>query len=78
MPWTTTLSGSRPGWAQPVIAFDLGDSVVPVLPGADQFTIVDIVRQTYGYASMAPGVAVPGVKGLNALLAIASAPVQAR
>jgi hypothetical protein len=51
---------------------------VPVLPGADQFTIDDIVdiddtvRQTYGYAKQGAGRGYTGVKGLNALLAIVS------
>jgi hypothetical protein len=56
---------------------------VPVLPGADQFVIVDIVdiddtvHQTYGYATQGAGrgytgVKGLGVKGLNALLAIVS------
>jgi hypothetical protein len=48
---------------------------VPVLPGADQFAIVDIddtVRQTYGYAKQGAGRGYTGVKGLNALLAIVS------
>ncbi len=50
-------------------------AVVPVLPGADQFTIVDIddtVRQTYGYAKQGAGRGYTGIKGLNALLAIVS------
>jgi hypothetical protein len=48
---------------------------VPVLPGADQFTIVDIddtVRQTYGYAKQGAGRGYTGIKGLNALLAVVS------
>jgi Transposase DDE domain group 1 len=48
---------------------------VPVLPGAEKFTIVDIddtVRQTYGYAKQGAGRGYTGVKGLNALLAIVS------
>jgi Transposase DDE domain group 1 len=48
---------------------------VPVLPGADQFTIVDIddtVRQTYGYTKQGAGRGYTGIKGLNALLAIVS------
>jgi hypothetical protein len=48
---------------------------VPVLPGADQFVIVDIddtVRQTYGYAKQGAGRGYTGVKGLNALLAVVS------
>jgi Transposase DDE domain group 1 len=48
---------------------------VPVLPGADQFAIVDIddtVRQTYGYAKQGAGRGYTGIKGLNALLAIVS------
>jgi Transposase DDE domain group 1 len=47
----------------------------PVLPGADQYTIVDIddtVRETYGYAKQGAGRGYTGVKGLNALLAIVS------
>jgi hypothetical protein len=50
-------------------------AAVPVLPGADQFTIIDIddtVRQTYGYAKQGAGRGYTGVKGLNALLAIVS------
>src|SRR3954468_8899325 len=53
---------------------------VPVLPGADQFVIVDIddtVRQTYGYAKQGAGRGYTGVKGLNALLAIVSNPLSA-
>ena len=49
--------------------------VVPVLPGADRFTIVDIddtVRQTYGYAKQGAARGYTGIKGLNALLAIVS------
>jgi hypothetical protein len=55
-------------------------AVVPVLPGADQFTIVDIddtVRQTYGYAKQGAGRGYTGVKGLNALLAVVSTPLSA-
>jgi hypothetical protein len=50
-------------------------AAVPVLPGVDQFTIIDIddtVRQTYGYAKQGAGRGYTGVKGLNALLAIVS------
>jgi Transposase DDE domain group 1 len=50
-------------------------AVVPVLPGADRFTIVDIddtVRQTYGYAKQGAARGYTGIKGLNALLAIVS------
>jgi hypothetical protein len=45
----------------------------PVLPGADQYTIVDIddtVRATYGDAKQGAGRGYTGVKGLNALLAV--------
>jgi hypothetical protein len=47
----------------------------PVLPGADQHTIIDIddtVRATYGYAKQGAGRGYTGVKGLNALLAVVS------
>ena len=50
-------------------------AAAPVLPGADQYTIVDIddtVRQTYGYAKQGTGRGYTGVKGLNALLAVVS------
>ena len=52
-------------------------AAVPVLPGAQAFTIVDIddtVRATYGYAKQGAGRGYTGVKGLNALLAIVSTP----
>src|SRR5690349_23337123 len=48
---------------------------VPVLPGAESFTILDIddtVRETHGYAKQGAGRGYTGVKGLNALLAIVS------
>jgi hypothetical protein len=50
-------------------------AAVPVLPGAEEFTIVDIddtVRQTYGYAKQGAARGYTGIKGLNALLAIVS------
>ena len=52
----------------------------PVLPGADQYTVVDIddtVRATYGYAKQGAGRGYTGVKGLNALLAVVSTPLAA-
>jgi hypothetical protein len=52
----------------------------PLLPGADQIVFVDIddtVRQTYGYAKQGAGRGYTGVKGLNALLAVASTPTSA-
>jgi hypothetical protein len=55
-------------------------AAVPILPGTDQFTIVDIddtVRQTYGYAKQGAGRGYTGIKGLNALLAIVSTPSSA-
>ena len=55
-------------------------AAAPVLPGADQYTIVDIddtVRQTYGYAKQGSGRGYTGVKGLNALLAVISTPLSA-
>jgi len=55
-------------------------AAVPVLPGADQFTIIDIddtVHQTYGYAKQGAGRGYTGIKGLNALLAIVSTPLSA-
>jgi hypothetical protein len=53
-------------------------AAAPVLPGAEMFTIVDIddaVRETYGYAKQGCGRGYTGVKGLNALLAVISAPL---
>jgi hypothetical protein len=53
---------------------------VPVLPDVEQLVLVDIddtVRQTYGYAKQGAGRGYTGVKGLNALLAIASTPLSA-
>jgi hypothetical protein len=49
----------------------------PLLPGAADLAYVDVddtVRQTYGYAKHGAGRGYTGVKGLNALLAIVSAP----
>ncbi|MFE4960677.1 transposase [Streptomyces sp. NPDC056653] len=47
----------------------------PLLPGADQVAYVDIddtIRRTYGYAKQGAGYGYSKVKGLNALLGIAS------
>jgi hypothetical protein len=55
-------------------------AATPLLPGADQWMFVDIddtVRQTYGYAKQGAGRGYTGVKGLNALLAVASTPLSA-
>jgi hypothetical protein len=55
-------------------------AATPLLPGADQIAFVDIddtVRQTYGYAKQDAGRGYTGVKGLNALLAVASTPTSA-
>jgi hypothetical protein len=55
-------------------------SATPLLPGAGQIVFVDIddtVRQTYGYAKQGAGRGYTGVKGLNALLAVASTPTSA-
>jgi hypothetical protein len=55
-------------------------AAAPLLPGADQWLIVDIddtVRQTYGYAKQGAGRGYTGVKGLNALLAVLSTPLSA-
>jgi hypothetical protein len=55
-------------------------SATPLLAGADQIVFVDIddtVRQTYGYAKQGAGRGYTGVKGLNALLAVASTPTSA-
>jgi hypothetical protein len=52
----------------------------PLLRGADQVAYVDIddtMRQTYGYQKEGAGYGYSGVKGLNALLAIASTPLSA-
>ena len=53
---------------------------VPLLPGADELTYVDVddtLRQTYGYAKQGASRGYTGVKGLNALLAIVSTPSSA-
>ena len=50
---------------------------VPLLPGADELTYLDVddtLRQTYGYAKQGAGRGYTGVKGLNALLAVVSTP----
>src|SRR4051794_15238126 len=55
-------------------------AATPLLPGADQWLVVDIddtVRQTYGYAKQGAGRGYTGVKGLNALLAVFSTPLSA-
>jgi hypothetical protein len=52
----------------------------PLLKGADQVAYVDIddtMRQTYGYQKQGAGYGYSKVKGLNALLAIASTPLSA-
>jgi hypothetical protein len=52
----------------------------PLLAGAEQLTYVDVddtVRRTYGYAKQGAGRGYTGVKGLNALLAVASTPASA-
>ena len=49
----------------------------PLLPGADELAYVDVddtLKQTYGYAKQGAGRGYTGVKGLNALLVIVSAP----
>jgi hypothetical protein len=55
-------------------------AAVPLLPDADQLVLLDIddtVRATYGYAKQGTGRGYTGVKGLNALLAVASTPLSA-
>jgi len=55
-------------------------AMTPLLPGADQWVLLDIddtVRQTYGYAKQGAGRGYTGVKGLNALLAVLSTPLSA-
>ena len=55
-------------------------AAVPVLAGAETFTIIDIddtVRETHGYAKQGAGRGYTGVKGLNALLAVISTPLSA-
>jgi len=52
----------------------------PLLPDADQMTLVDVddtVKQTYGYAKQGAGRGYSGVKGLNALIGIISTPTSA-
>jgi hypothetical protein len=52
----------------------------PLLPGADQLVHLDIddtVKRTYGYAKQGAGYGYSKVKGLNALLAVASTPLAA-
>ena len=52
----------------------------PALADADQLVLVDIddtVRATYGYAKQGAGRGYTGIKGLNALLAVASTPIWA-
>ena len=52
----------------------------PLLPGADQLAYLDVddtLRQAYGYDKQGAGRGYTGVKGLNALLAIASTPSSA-
>ena len=52
----------------------------PLLPGAAELVYVDIddtLKQTYGYAKQGAGRGYTGVKGLNALLAVASTPSSA-
>lgn len=53
---------------------------VPLLPGADQIVHLDIddtLKRTYGYAKQGAGYGYNKVKGLNALLAVASTPLAA-
>ena len=55
-------------------------AATPILPDADQVALVDLddtVRQTYGYAKQGAGRGYTGIKGLNALLAVASTPTSA-
>ncbi len=52
----------------------------PLLPGADQVAYLDIddtIKATYGYQKQGAGYGYSKVKGLNALLAIASTPLSA-
>jgi len=52
----------------------------PLLPGADQLVHLDFddtVKRTYGYAKQGAGYGYNKVKGLNALLAVASTPLAA-
>ena len=52
----------------------------PLLAGADHVAYVDVddtIRATYGYAKQGAGFGYSGVKGLNALIAIASTPLSA-
>jgi hypothetical protein len=52
----------------------------PLLPDAEQMTLVDIddtVKQTYGYAKQGAGRGYSGVNGLNALIGIISTPTSA-
>jgi hypothetical protein len=52
----------------------------PLLAGADQVTYLDVddtIRETHGYAKQGTGYGYSGVKGLNALVAIASTPLAA-
>jgi hypothetical protein len=52
-------------------------AATPVLPEAAKLVFVDVddtVRQTYGYAKQGAGRGYTGIKGLNALLAVVSAP----
>ncbi len=55
-------------------------AATPLLPGAEQVAYLDLddtVRQTHGYAKQGAGRGYTGVKGLNALLAVLSAPLAA-
>ncbi|MCE3556557.1 IS1380 family transposase, partial [Pseudonocardia sp. RS11V-5] len=55
-------------------------TATPLLAGADQVAYLDLddtVRQTYGYAKQGAGRGYTGIKGLNALLAVLSAPTAA-
>jgi hypothetical protein len=50
-------------------------TAVPLLPGIQEYVLVDIddtVRQTYGFAKQGAGRGYTGVRGLNALLAVVS------
>ncbi len=55
-------------------------AAVPLLPGVEQVTYLDLddtVRRTYSYAKQGAGRGYTGVKGLNALLAVLSTPLAA-
>jgi hypothetical protein len=55
-------------------------AATPLLPGAEQVTLVDLddtIRQTYGHAKQGAGYGYSKVKGLNALLATLSTPTAA-